>query len=170
MPKYLLPCACGNQIPVEPKDAGLTVQCSCGAQVKVPNTRSIFALPRYTTDSFESAGPATSGWGLRNQVFSAGLTCLLFGGMAMSYFLYTREPHPSEAMAASKVRNMNYAQIFSMWEKLHEGFAPFETQYVADYDLRLGSNKRKTWISGAVAAGGLAMIVAGFVAPKRRAS
>ena len=42
--QYLLPCSCGNQIVVEPTQAGETLSCSCGQQLVAPTLRQMRTL------------------------------------------------------------------------------------------------------------------------------
>lgn len=39
--KYLLPCLCGQQIPIEPRQAGETVACRCGISLQAPTMRKM---------------------------------------------------------------------------------------------------------------------------------
>lgn len=168
MPTYLLPCACGNQIPIEPTDAGLTVTCSCGATVKVPNTRSIFALPQLNSGISDESAAAAGRWGLRNQLLTAGLVCVLLGGIATSYLVYSRPANPADSMADFEVDRMPFNALLGLWEQFQDGFQPINTLPVVAYEQARDENMRLTWVAGAVMVGGAAMLVAAFMAGKNR--
>ena len=42
---YLLPCSCGNSVPVESHQAGGSVNCTCGQSLNVPSLRDLRELP-----------------------------------------------------------------------------------------------------------------------------
>jgi len=169
MPKYLLPCACGNQLPVEPTDAGLMVPCSCGAKVKVPNTRGIYALPRLS-GAEDDETESSARWGLRYQLITAGLACLLFGAIATGYQVYTKPENPVEWMAEYEIQRMPVNVLVSLWGQYQDGFQPLDTQKVHDYQIARDDNERLTWVSSGVMAGGAALVVFGFLAGNRRRS
>lgn len=168
MPKYLLPCACGNQIPIEPTDAGLTVACTCGAKVKVPSTRSIFALPRLSGEAADHASRSSTGWGLRNQLLTAGLVCLLLGGIWTGYLVYTKPVNPVEEMAEIDIQRMPVNLLVAVWGSFQDGFEPIDTQRVADYMVERDDNLRLTRVSSAVIAGGVALLAFALLAGGQR--
>ena len=45
MPRYLLPCSCGQSIVIDTIQAGQEVRCSCGQSQLVPTLREIRQLP-----------------------------------------------------------------------------------------------------------------------------
>ncbi|MGL6195868.1 MAG: hypothetical protein ACRC2T_13715 [Thermoguttaceae bacterium] len=69
--KYLLPCTCGESVPIETTQAGQTVTCSCGLQLQVPTLLKIKKLPEYkeqeavsdsasnVSDSVQNTGPVS---------------------------------------------------------------------------------------------------------------
>ncbi len=168
MPTFMLPCACGNQIQVEPTDAGLMVTCSCGASVKVPNKRSIFALPRLTTGAPDDSAETAARWGLRNQLLTAGLVCLLLGGIATSYLIYTRPTNPAEAMAEFEIGRMPINVLVGLWQQFQDGFQPIDTPVIHIYEQKRDENVRLTWVAGAVMGGGAAMLLAALMTGKNR--
>jgi hypothetical protein len=168
MPKYLLPCACGNQIPVEPTDAGLNVTCSCGATIKVPNTRSIFALPRLTTGMADEADESAARWGLRYQLFTAGLVCVLCSGLALGYLLYTKPVNPVESMAKYEVERMPINVLIGLWQQYQDGFEPLDTQMVQQFEDARDENQRLTWVASSVMGGGALLLLLGLLAGSKR--
>jgi len=167
---FLLPCACGNQIPVSSKDAGLMVTCSCGAQVKVPTSRGLNALPRIGGGDEDVRSDAGRGWGLRNQLLTAGLVCLLFGGIATATLIWKRPVEPSRAMAAQEFKYMPPETLVNLWIQYQEGFQPLDTTVAAKYQQDRDENARLTWIAGIIALAGAGMIIGGLFTPKVKRS
>jgi hypothetical protein len=168
--RYLLPCACGNQIPVEPKDAGLTVTCSCGAQLKVPNTRGMAALPRLGAGEDESvAASSAAGWGLKNQLLTAGLISTLFGVALLAFAILTSPSDPSQEMARQEFENIPLARLESLWQQYAtKGLEPIESPQMAAYEQERDEKNRMTWIGGVVAIGGLGLLAASAAASNER--
>lgn len=59
MKRYLLPCSCGRNLPVEMSQAGQHVVCKCGGLLEVPTLRSLRELE--TTIHTEGAGSEDGG-------------------------------------------------------------------------------------------------------------
>jgi len=57
--KYLLPCSCGKDVPIETAQAGGNVLCDCGLSLKVPTMLQIKKLP--LADGNQSQSPAATG-------------------------------------------------------------------------------------------------------------
>ncbi len=167
---FLLPCACGNQIPVSSKDAGLMVTCSCGAQVKVPTSRGLNALPRIGGRDEDLRPDSGGSWGLRNQLLTAGLVCLLFGGIATTILIWKRPVEPSREMAAREFEYMPPEALVNLWIQFQEGFQPLDTAVAAKYQQDRDENARLTWIAGIIAVAGAGMVIGGLFAPNGKRS
>ena len=59
--QYLLPCQCGQKLPVDASQAGLRVRCACGAEPQVPTLRGLAALERATATSSAATAPGSLG-------------------------------------------------------------------------------------------------------------
>ena len=83
---YLLPCACGRENPVEPRQAGETVRCVCGRACTVPTMREVRAL-RPTVDAPATPGRARPAWGNPQRLLVVGIVVLLLAaaGAAIEY-------------------------------------------------------------------------------------
>ncbi len=78
---YLLPCSCGQDIRIEPRQAGGTVQCPCGRTCVVPTLREVKNLrPAPASDSLATA--ARPAWGNPQRFLAAGLVVVLLAGIA----------------------------------------------------------------------------------------
>ncbi|MHC4405869.1 MAG: hypothetical protein ACYTG0_40010, partial [Planctomycetota bacterium] len=75
--KYLLPCSCGQKIPVGATQAGGGLRCECGAELEVPALRELTQLDRAEVKPTRRA-PAPS-WGSRQSVFFLGLVVMAAG-------------------------------------------------------------------------------------------
>jgi hypothetical protein len=87
MIQYLLPCSCGRQTAVEPRQAGETVVCPCGASLSVPTLLDMRNL--------EPAPPAAkasqTSWELKHQLRLMGILLLAIG-LGGGIWLYLNKP------------------------------------------------------------------------------
>jgi hypothetical protein len=124
MPKYLLPCKCGNAIAIETSQAGQQIVCSCGAQLEVPTLGAIRGLqPAPTTAPTK---PATE-WNASQGMLFAGALILMAIGAAAAYFGYVglrSTPDVSrETEAASfdkTIDEMSLNQVYDVWKAERE--------------------------------------------------
>jgi hypothetical protein len=73
--KYLLPCPCGRQLVVEPRQAGQTIACACGQLLPVPTLLDMTALEPAPLAS--ASPPPRSTWGLKQRFRLLGIVVLL---------------------------------------------------------------------------------------------
>lgn len=159
MPKYLLPCSCGQSVPVGVHQAGLTVACACGKQLDVPTRRAITQLQPMV----EAAPPSATagGWGLRQRMMFLGALLLvpaLAGLAAIQLTWPADEIGPLIAQAGP-------ADAREWWQALRAGIDtrtnPASLQFVA----RLNAYRLWTFVCyGGLAVGGL-LIGAAFLTP-----
>jgi hypothetical protein len=129
--KYLLPCRCGKQHVVEPRQAGGDIQCSCGVSLPIPTLLEITALEPAPE---EPNLPARSAWGWRQRLAFLGLVIVLAaigGGVG----LYFKRPIPD----ADRVDPEKIAQIaqqftplksWAIWEAMKkDGLGRSDPQY-----------------------------------------
>ncbi|MHB8902868.1 MAG: hypothetical protein ACYC6Y_29260 [Thermoguttaceae bacterium] len=88
--KYLLPCSCGEKIPVETTQAGENLLCSCGRTLTVPSMQGIRRLEPLPEPSKERKPGPTYG-GLALAIALVGLLILAVGG-AMMYRTHLQQP------------------------------------------------------------------------------
>ncbi len=100
---YLLPCACGRELLIEPRQAGETVRCECGRTCAVPTMREIQALrPAPVAGSMPAAEKPA--WGNPQRFLVAGLVVCLLAAIA-AVILYTQFPaHFAGIASPEKVR------------------------------------------------------------------
>lgn len=84
--EYLLPCSCGNKVPVDAGQAGAKVACSCGQQLTVPTFRALRDLERVTP---AAAVAESSPWSTtRGILFSFGTLVSVIAAGLVFYHLY----------------------------------------------------------------------------------
>jgi hypothetical protein len=87
--KYLLPCVCGQEIPVEATQAGQQVRCQCGVELEVP---TLLNLTRLKSAAPPAAAPrrTRSAWGHRQRVMLVGLAIMAVGTLWAGWELLQR--------------------------------------------------------------------------------
>ncbi len=94
MADYLLPCSCGQKVPVSVRHAGQMVRCACGAELEVPTLRGLREL-----ESAAGTTPARRVWGDRQRVVFALAVASLVAFAVGGYFSWRlppgREPPPT---------------------------------------------------------------------------
>jgi hypothetical protein len=156
---YLLPCQCGQRIPVEATQSGQEVTCPCGRRLEVPTMRKLSTLER--TRRPERTRPPSTSWGARQAVFLLGVIITL-AGLAFAAYLYLKRPQ------IPPVVDLNPRQTWIVWQQeIRPGLTqppPWEGQYLAGvktYRVLLGT-------AGSVAALGTLVIFSSLLIPRRR--
>jgi hypothetical protein len=86
---YLLPCACGQKLPVDAGQAGTKVPCTCGKLVTVPTFRGLRDLEIEAPASLPAGAPRPKAWSAtRGLLFSAGLLVTVVSMILLAYFGY----------------------------------------------------------------------------------
>jgi hypothetical protein len=76
---YHLPCECGRTLTVSERSAGVSLECTCGRSVKVPNLGELRTLtPTLDEDERKAAAGMTPG-----QVAVAVVGLMVFGGVLL---------------------------------------------------------------------------------------
>jgi hypothetical protein len=91
MAKYLLTCACGENVVLEDAQAGGRTTCGCGKTIEIPTLRKLRHLPPAPGDAVDRS----QAWSARQGVFSAAIICGIFAAAIGSYFWWT-VPQPLE--------------------------------------------------------------------------
>ena len=84
--KYLLPCTCGRQIVVEPRQAGQIIPCSCGASLQAPTLLDMTALEPAPMVSVSGAAPVDLGLKHRLRLLGTVLVLVAIGVGVWLYF------------------------------------------------------------------------------------
>ena len=165
-PTFLLPCTCGRDIRVEPRQAGDTVRCECGVARQAPTLREIRNLPRAVSITDSSARPSV--WGTRQRLLVSGTILLAIAAM-LAIIVYSLRPAPpfSRAMPEAKmaqVRAMSTAESVRFFQRelapgLHLGGSFEEMEYGRAWERV----EIALIADGLFAAAGLVLIVLGLI-------
>ena len=137
--QFLLPCSCGNSIPIETTQAGQTIECpACQLQLEVPSYSQIKKLPleESATEGKRKSQPGEKNWGYGQGVlFATGLAILVIAGILAGVFFYlysgtnVDSPIVQEEMKAkfgNFVDSMPPAERFTFWEENQKKNPPTE--------------------------------------------
>jgi hypothetical protein len=165
--KYLLPCRCGQQIVVEPREAGRTASCRCGASLQIPTMLEMTALE--ITPEAVSKPPRKAAWAWPQAMKLAGTLVALVGiGIVVSFYLGRPRINPNAPEilrhSASQLSPSRAWIAWEDWQQAGVGSAdPRQLQQITDYHVRQG-------VAGCVALAGLALVAIGAIAAKSRQS
>ncbi len=109
--KYLLPCACGRKLVVEPSQAGETITCPCGSQLEVPSMQAIRQLEMARTRSDQGS---EARWGFRQATILLG-ALLTATALGLALYLHWVRPRLADPHALSPV------QTWAAWQELRKG-------------------------------------------------
>jgi hypothetical protein len=116
MSDYLLPCACGQKLPVSVRHAGHVIQCSCGARLEVPTLRGLAEL-----EPAETAPAKARVWGDRQRVaFVLGTVALAAVALA-GYLLVQLPPRPVPPELPDVDENSPIGEVLSVYRDLQRG-------------------------------------------------
>jgi hypothetical protein len=159
--KYLLPCACGRQSIVEPRQAGQTIVCPCGASLDVPTMRDITALEP-APDVVVGDAPAQAVWGRNQRLLFQGIVIVLaaiLGGV----WLYIERPRSRfETIDAEQIKQtakgLSPVRTWEIWETMKQGLDRRTDEQYAEAMLRF-----RAWqvVVGIAALLGVTLIVVG---------
>lgn len=150
MAKYLLACDCGQQLEVEPGQAGETLACACGRSVSVPTLRRLRELPVAS----EAPAEPTAGWGGRHRAITVlSLTAIvLLAGAGVSWWNQPAVPEFNPAgwnqMMDSRISELTPVAAWQLWQNTYEplqatGFATLEYHGAAEIEREIG---RRRWV------------------------
>lgn len=166
--KYVLPCHCGLEVVVEPRQAGETVVCSCGSSLQVPTMLEMTSLDPAPQDSVSPQAPAT-GWGMSHQLVLLGTT-LTLAAVAVGVTLFVQRPisrfsaiDPDEI--GRSAQNMSPAYAWEVWETMQQGL---DRRTDREYEFALLHFRIWEGIVGGVTLIGIALIAAGVTAARRQ--
>ncbi len=119
--KYLLPCQCGNQIPVDTRQAGQEVRCECGTTLEVPTMKGVTALDR---DEVQQEGDKlhqpemSGGWGVPQGVAVMGGMLMLLGSVLFIFHYWNAPPRDPPD---SDLSELTPYESFYYWQQLRKG-------------------------------------------------
>ena len=152
---YLLKCSCGRSHRIQARQAGQSLDCSCGKTIEVPTIRGLQKLKQVGAVHSETS----PGWGRREGlVFLGGIGCLT-GNVAAtvlqvrkSLLLEENAVVPFEQYDGLKEKihahaeKLSPAEAWSAWRGLRHGvnrnLSPSERSYLLDRDQKIAANRR----------------------------
>ncbi len=165
--KYLLPCSCGSQITVEPRQAGQAIPCSCGATLQVPTLLDMTALEEAPQEPTSASPP--SSWGAAGGLQFLG-SILVALSIALGVFLLVVDRPRSrfDAIDPDEIRasaqKMPPAQTWEVWQTMKQGLdRRTDQQYMA----RVGMFQVKLVFTAILALLGIGLFVAGLLLKKQ---
>ena len=158
--KYLLPCACGREIPVEPTQAGQQVRCQCGLEQEVPTLLRLSRLKLAEPPAAASPSRARSAWGLRQRVLLVGLAIMALGSLWVGWELLDRPRRLEVSLYPPRF-------VVMYWISLKQGVdrrLPVEIAYTEN----LTENNRWLMVAAAVIGLGLLTVALSPLVSNRR--
>jgi len=149
--KYLLPCSCGKDVPIETSQAGGNVLCDCGLSVQVPSLLKIKKLPLVGEAQVQSAATATkamvstpkapSGDRVHLSIFWIGLVLTIAASAYCAYTILFTFPKPQDVLKKQRVYHfagkvavqdstpipMDEVEFFRITDEHIDRFSPVQT-------------------------------------------
>lgn len=159
--KYLLPCPCGLEMIVEPRQAGETVRCSCGSSVQAPTLLEIVALEPAPVET--QPQPKAPSWGAWHRVMLVGFIFAL-AAIGMAIWMSVSRPvsrfafEPEEIVRAAQ--SMSPPLTWENWLAVKQGL---DRRTDTEYPQQLFIYHMKGVVGVGLALAGTALIVIGLL-------
>jgi hypothetical protein len=124
--QYLLPCECGNKMPVTAAQAGRIVACSCGRELVVPNLGALRQLEPALVGTASKQPAEWNAW--RGVLFVAGILLtivgLIVGGYGSLILRQIDVEHEAthfnlaEVADIENVEKMPPADVYELWKTI----------------------------------------------------
>ena len=164
--KYLLPCRCGRQIVVEPREAGQTSLCPCGNSLPIP---AMLEMSRLEPAPVETSPSAEGPWGWQHRLLLLGATLLaaaILGGLLLHW---KRPIAPIDAIDPRAIQysanKLSPLQTWHYWSLMKQDLDRRTDQM---YEAALTRYQIWEAVAGGVALLGLALIGTGVAMGRKR--
>ncbi len=160
MSDYLLPCACGQKLPVSTRQAGQAVRCACGAPLEVPTLRGL----RQLEQAERPAKASRRAWGARHRAAFVLVALSLAAAAAAGYLALNLPPEPAGSALVQIDVNTPIALAVAVSEELKTGLHAGPSM-ISEED-RIAARHRDLMLWGvkiALALAGCGLVVAGAV-------
>lgn len=161
--KYLLPCPCGRQIPIETAQAGQTIRCQCGAELEVPRLMQMRSLSRAEPEPQQSE--RQSGWGVRQRLVLLGALVAIPGFVLATYLFLTR-PRPAEVPTYAPLDALTFSETWNIWLDLRSGVERRPIGWELHYEHRLRANRQWMAVALAICGAGLLLMASSLLVPQ----
>jgi len=163
---YLVPCSCGCKIPVDKRQAGEIITCSCGASLEVPTLLKLMTLERAEV-AHQPLTPKTT-WSTGHRLILLG-TVVIIVAVVIGVWLFWVRPtdpyanlNPEQIQSASQL--LSPMQSWRLWVMLEKGGLKHRKQFIEVTFADVQAQHRIFWGLLAVVAGvGMALVVIGNV-------
>jgi len=118
--RYLLPCSCGEKLPVEPRQAGQTIKCRCGASLRIPPMLQMKALERAEPEPV-AGQVAASPWGVRQSLALLGLVIAALALVVALRLFWIRPLPPNEPRPEAirrQTQSLSALDAWRFWQSL----------------------------------------------------
>jgi len=126
--QYLLPCPCGQKLPVDASQAGLHVRCTCGTELHVPTLRDLKVLERASAGGSRTTGAGATGaqagtWGPKQAVAFLGLSMVTVAvtAAAVLWLTYPKPPVYPRAVVEEYLNTLSVKELFEYSAKIRMG-------------------------------------------------
>lgn len=121
--QYLLPCPCGQKLPVDASQAGLHIRCTCGTELHVPTLRGLTALERASAGGARVTGARTGTWGPKQAVAFLGLSMVTVAvaAAAVLWLTYPKPPVYPRAVVEEYLSTLSVQELFEYSAKIRMG-------------------------------------------------
>jgi len=116
--KYLLPCSCGRHVVVEPRQAGQTLSCPCGASLTAPTLLGLAALDPAPDEPVVSA----SAWGFKQRLQLIGGVLLLAAAVGGAWLYGHRPISPTidARYIQATAKKFTPSQAWTIWKDMEQ--------------------------------------------------
>ncbi len=164
--KYLLPCRCGQQIIVEPREAGQTSVCPCGQSFLIP---TMLEMARLEPAPAEASPPAEHVWGWQHGLVLSGVALVVMAVALACLVRWFRPVAPIDAIDPEALRQsagkLTPLQTWHYWGLMKQGLDRRTDQI---YEAALTQYHIWESVAGVGALAGVALIGVGVGIGKRR--
>jgi hypothetical protein len=171
---YLLPCSCGKKTVVDSGQAGLSLRCSCGAELAVPTMRGLSQLERAEgppADRRQYAAPQST-WGARQALIFLGLIIMLGALLPAGLAWYTFPQPPrlrdnAQELIHAEIEQGTLMQTWELWKSLRKDFVDeVEMPEMQMYKILAKTARERLIFMGVVGGIGLLLLIAGLLIKK----
>jgi hypothetical protein len=115
-PSYLLPCDCGRNIAISPRQAGETVRCDCGQTRIAPNLGEIRRLRPAEKSQAPTVSRAGSSWGAPERLLLLGIVLVVIAVASASVLAWQ---YPSQKAIEAYIQQRHaFVQSLGPWDSL----------------------------------------------------
>lgn len=158
--QYLLPCSCGQTIPVRTTQAGETVRCACGKDILIPAYREILALEP-ASDGKSTPSRSRWRWTRRHQRLLIGSLITAVAAALLGY-TYASRPRPAD------VETLPLQLAWPYWQELRQGLDRYPSPGEQKYVKAMNKSRLGQGILLSVTAAGLLFTAVSFITRPQR--